>query len=62
VAPTSDLDVLRLVAADPHGMVGEEWLLAAVPRERHCLSRVKALLSVVMAFLTRVGAARPATA
>lgn len=26
VAPTSDLDVLRLVAADPHGTVGEELL------------------------------------
>jgi hypothetical protein len=26
VAATSDLDVLRLVAADPHGMVGEELL------------------------------------
>jgi hypothetical protein len=26
VAPTSDVDVLRLIAADPHGMVGEELL------------------------------------
>jgi hypothetical protein len=26
VEPTSDLDVLRQVANDPHGMVGEELL------------------------------------